>query len=42
MFGSDLLVAPLFDEKPSRRVYLPPGDWIDYQSGKVTKANGGT
>jgi alpha-D-xyloside xylohydrolase len=36
MFGSDLLVAPLMDEGTNgRKVYLPAGDWIDYQSGKV-------
>ena len=36
MFGSNLLVAPLFDEGArERNVYLPPGAWIDYQSGKV-------
>ncbi len=35
MFGSDLLVAPLFESANARRVYLPPGDWIDYQSGKT-------
>jgi alpha-D-xyloside xylohydrolase len=35
MFGSNLLVAPMFDEVESRRVYLPPGAWIDYQTGKV-------
>lgn len=36
MFGSNLLVAPLFeDAKNSRKVYLPPGAWIDYQTGKV-------
>ena len=35
MFGSDLLVAPMFASGASRKVYLPPGDWIDYQSGKV-------
>jgi alpha-D-xyloside xylohydrolase len=29
LFGSDILVAPLFET-----VYLPPGQWIDYQSGK--------
>ncbi|HJQ30758.1 MAG TPA: TIM-barrel domain-containing protein [Pyrinomonadaceae bacterium] len=34
MFGSGLLVAPLMESSESRRVYLPPGDWIDYQSGK--------
>ena len=35
MLGSDLLVAPLIEEGSSRKVYLPPGAWIDYQSGKV-------
>src|SRR6266446_3912363 len=25
MFGSNLLVAPMFDEAASRNVYLPPG-----------------
>ena len=35
MFGSDLLVAPMFDSVSERKVYLPPGSWIDYQSGKV-------
>jgi alpha-D-xyloside xylohydrolase len=35
MFGASLLVAPLFDETTSRRVYLPPGTWVDYQSGRV-------
>jgi len=33
-FGSDLLVAPLFDDVDHRRVYLPPGTWIDYQTGR--------
>ena len=35
LFGSDLLVAPLFTNADRRRVYLPPGAWIDYQSGRV-------
>jgi len=35
MFGSDLLVAPLIEEGNSRKVYLPPGSWIDYQTGKA-------
>ena len=35
LFGSDLLVAPLMEEGSSRKVYLPPGAWVDYQSGKV-------
>jgi alpha-D-xyloside xylohydrolase len=33
--GGDLLVAPLFDDADHRRVYLPPGVWIDYQTGRV-------
>ena len=35
MFGSNLLVAPLFESSDTRKVYLPPGAWIDYQSGEV-------
>lgn len=35
MFGSDLLVAPMFTSSDRRMVYLPPGTWIDYQSGRV-------
>lgn len=35
MFGNDLLVAPLFTSAASRSVYLPPGEWIDYQSGQA-------
>jgi alpha-D-xyloside xylohydrolase len=35
MFGSDLLVAPLMESAAGRRVYLPPGEWIDYQTGKT-------
>ncbi len=35
MFGSDMLVAPLFDNSGERDVYLPDGKWIDYQSGEV-------
>jgi alpha-D-xyloside xylohydrolase len=33
LFGSDILVAPLFESgSKSRDVYLPPGTWIDYQT----------
>jgi alpha-D-xyloside xylohydrolase len=39
LFGSDILVAPLFEETAQRDVYLPPGQWTDYQSGE--KYNGG-
>ena len=35
LFGSELLVAPLIEEGNSRKVYLPPGAWTDYQTGKV-------
>ncbi len=34
-FGSDLLVAPLFDDVDHRRVYLPPGTWVDYQTRRA-------
>jgi alpha-D-xyloside xylohydrolase len=33
-FGSDLLVAPLIDPSDRRHVYLPPGSWVDYQTGR--------
>lgn len=35
LFGSDMLVAPLFENVTMRDVYLPPGQWIDYQTGKL-------
>lgn len=36
LFGSDILVAPLFEEgRTQREVYLPPGQWIDFQTGKT-------
>jgi alpha-D-xyloside xylohydrolase len=35
LFGTDLLVAPLFENGTERDVYLPGGKWIDYQTGKV-------
>jgi alpha-D-xyloside xylohydrolase len=35
LFGDSLLVAPLMENVTSRNVYLPPGKWIDYQTGKV-------
>ena len=34
-YGSQILVAPLLHNgETTRDVYLPPGMWIDYQSGK--------
>jgi len=35
LFGSDILVAPLFENSTERNVYLPKGKWIDYQTNKV-------
>jgi alpha-D-xyloside xylohydrolase len=36
LLGPDLLVAPLFEDGATgRRVYLPPGTWIDYQTGRA-------
>jgi alpha-D-xyloside xylohydrolase len=35
LYGSSLLVAPLMHEgETARSVYLPPGTWIDYQTGQ--------
>jgi alpha-D-xyloside xylohydrolase len=43
LFGTDILVAPLMEDNPARNVYLPPGQWIDYQTTKTpTAAPGGT
>jgi alpha-D-xyloside xylohydrolase len=42
LFGSDMLVAPLFENESARSVYLPPGNWIDYQTGKVYAAGWST
>jgi alpha-glucosidase len=40
LFGSDLLVAPvLWEGAQSRSVYLPPGDWFDYWTGKRYAGN---
>ena len=33
-FGSQMLVAPVLDASGNRSVYLPPGEWIDYFSGR--------
>ena len=36
LYGSSLLVAPLLHKNESARaVYLPPGAWIDYQTGNA-------
>jgi alpha-D-xyloside xylohydrolase len=39
LFGADILVAPLFEAGATgRSVYLPPGEWIDYQTDKTYSA----
>lgn len=36
MYGSEMMVAPIFETGMKRRnVYLPAGQWIDYQTGKT-------
>ncbi len=35
LFGSDLLVAPMFNEEAERLVYLPPGHWLNYLTGDI-------
>ncbi len=35
LFGSDILVAPLFESDRERSVYLPGDRWVDYQTGKT-------
>lgn len=35
LFGSDILVAPMMEAGTERNVYLPKGNWIDYQRGKT-------
>ena len=35
LLGDDLLVAPLMENTTARKVYLPSGKWIDYQTKKI-------
>ncbi len=35
MLGPSLLVAPVYDERDSRNVYLPSGTWVDWWTGAV-------
>lgn len=34
LFGESLLVAPIFTEENSRRIYLPAGVWTDWWTGE--------
>ena len=35
MMGDDLMVCPLFDGEPERKVVLPAGRWYDFHTGKL-------
>ncbi|HET9107453.1 MAG TPA: TIM-barrel domain-containing protein [Steroidobacteraceae bacterium] len=39
-FGDEMLVAPVLQAGGEREVYLPPGDWMDFFTGK--RYRGGT
>ncbi len=40
LFGDNLLVAPVTDSAADKKdVYLPPGEWRNYFTGKVTPGN---
>jgi alpha-glucosidase (family GH31 glycosyl hydrolase) len=38
-FGAEMLVAPVLQAGGERTVYLPPGSWIDYFTGKRHPGN---
>jgi alpha-glucosidase (family GH31 glycosyl hydrolase) len=38
-FGKEFLCAPILDSTGERDVYLPPGKWFDYFSGKIVDGN---
>ena len=40
LFGAELLVAPVMDPSGEATRYLPPGEWLDFFSGK--RSQGGT
>jgi alpha-D-xyloside xylohydrolase len=40
LFGQDILVAPLFEEIQQRAVYLPPGEWVDLETGQCYPGGG--
>ena len=35
MFGSELLVAPIFNDRGERSIYLSEGRWVDYWTHEV-------
>jgi len=36
-FGKEILVAPVVDSTGTRTIYLPPGEWYDFFTGKSYK-----
>lgn len=34
LFGDEMLVAPVLEKSGNRTVYLPPGQWMDFFTGK--------
>ena len=40
MFGSELMVAPIFNDEGRRHVYFPAGRWIDYWTHEVITGPG--
>lgn len=40
LIGQDILVAPFFEEAATRDVYLPPGQWVDLDSGQAYAGGG--
>ena len=34
MFGDAFMIAPILDEKNTRKIYLPEGEWVDLNTGK--------
>ena len=36
--ADEMLIAPVFDPSGNQTVYLPPGDWLDFFTGKRYRA----
>lgn len=39
IFGNTLLVAPIFSEDDTRKIYLPEGRWVDNKTNKILNGN---
>ncbi len=39
MFCNDFLVAPVFEKEGLREIYLPEGEWLDYETGEIYSGN---